>query len=109
MLWESMKRQTGNQTAVYRRGDEVRLVCIVPESPNSDSFGFADGGRLTTTSRVFKIGKADLLGWLPKEGDTLEYAEKVYEVGQTGASDTFYQDIGNHGVMMRIFVMEYRG
>ncbi|MCL2710767.1 MAG: hypothetical protein FWE95_07790 [Planctomycetaceae bacterium] len=108
MLWESQKSATGCQTAVYRRGKESRLVYIVPESPNADSFGFADGGRLTTTSRVFKIQKADLLGWLPQDGDTLDYQEKTYNISKTAASDTFYQDIGNKDIMLRIFVMEYR-
>ena len=115
MNWETLKKATGNQTAVYRRGEETRVVSIVPESPNADSFGFAEGSRLTTTSRVFKIGKTDLLGWLPKDGDTLTYRdprtdhETIYTFRKTPASDTFFQDIGVHGVMMRIFVTEYRG
>ena len=108
MQWETMKQHTDNQTAIYRRGDETRLVSIVPESPNADSFGFTDSGKLTTTTRIFKIAKADLLGWLPKEGDTLTYQDKTYTFRKT-AADSFYQDLGNHGVMMRIFVTEYRG
>jgi len=107
-LWESQKRATGDQTAVYRRGEETRLIRIAPESPNAEAFGFAEGGRLATTVRVFKIEKADLNGWLPQAGDTLDYQEKIYTF-RKGAADSFYQDLGNHNVMMRIFVSEYRG
>jgi hypothetical protein len=107
-LWETAKRMTGNETAVYRRGGETRLIFVVPETPKPDSFAFEDWS-MSTTSRVFKIGKADLGGWLPKDGDTLTYGEKTYTVEKTGTSKTFFQDIGNYEVMMQIFVTEYRG
>ena len=108
MLWESMKRSTGYQTAIYQRGDESRTVSIVPESPNTNAFGFTESGKLTTTTRIFKIAKADLLGWLPKAGDTLTYQDKTYTFSKT-AADSLYQDIGTHGVMIQIFVTDYRG
>jgi hypothetical protein len=108
MLWASLKRSSGNQTAVYRRGPESRLVYVVPETAKADSFGY-DDLTLTTTSRIFKVGKADLAGWLPEHGDTLDYNNTVYTVKNTSnANNTFYQDVGNHGVMIRIIVTEYR-
>ena len=82
------------------------LDYAVPEMATPDSFG--EEYTLTTTSRVFKLGKAELEGWLPQNGDTLEYGGKTYTVKKTGASNTFYQDVGNFGVMIRIFVTEYR-
>ena len=106
MFWDTTKRQHGMRTAIYRRGTESRLVYAVPEMATPDSFG--DEYTLTTTSRVFKLGKAELEGWLPQSGDTLEYGGKTYIVKKTGASNTFYQDVGNFGVMIRIFVTEYR-
>jgi hypothetical protein len=108
MLWKSMRQTSGNQTAIYRRGDEFRLVNVVPETARPDSFGF-EGITLTTTSRIFKVGKADLAGWLPKHGDTLEYDGIVYCVEVTGVANTFYLDVGSHGVMIRILVSEGRG
>ena len=107
MLWATQKQMSGNQTAVYRRGDESRLIYVVPETATPDSFKYEDMS-LTTTSRIFKVGKADLAGWLPKDGDTLTYNGKTYTVLKTGVSKTFYLDIGNYGVMIRIFVTEYR-
>ena len=113
MLWRSLKQHHGNPTAVYRRGSESRLVQIVPEVARPDSFGF-DDQTITTTSRIFKVEKADLNGWLPKHGDTLEYDDgsgsKTYTVQKTSnAAGTFYQDVGNFGILIRIHVMEYRG
>lgn len=32
MLWKTLKQQTGNQTALYWRDDEIRMVRVVPES-----------------------------------------------------------------------------
>jgi hypothetical protein len=107
ILWETFKRSHGYPTAVYRRGTESLLISIVPESPQPDSFDF-EGQPLTSTSRIFKTGKADLNGWLPKAGDTLTYNDKTYIVKKTGASNTFFQDVGNFGVMIRIIVTEYR-
>jgi len=108
MLWETMKRMHGNQTAVYRRGGEEVLIHVVPHKPLPDSFGFGEQ-TLTTTSRVFRIGKADLNGWLPQDGDTLTFEEKTYTVRKTQVSKTMFEDVGSYGVMMLIFVTEYRG
>ena len=112
-LWNTLKQQHGNPTAVYRRGAESRLVSLVPETARPDSFGF-DDQTITTTSRVFKVGKADLDGWLPQHGDTLEYDDgngvKIYTVKKTrNAGNTFFQDVGNYDVMIRIHVTNYRG
>ena len=107
MLWETLKRQSGNQTAIYRRGAETRLVRVVPENPRLESFD-NDGHTRTITNRAFKIQKNDMLGWLPKSGDTLEWNEKNYPVHMFGAN-VFYQDVGNYNVMLQIFVTEYRG
>ena len=107
MIWETVKRMSGNQTAVYRRGEETRLLFVVPETPNPDSFPF-ENQSLATTIRIFKTGKTDLHGWLPKDGDTLTYQDKTYVFKKTGATPSFYQDIGNYGVMIRLFLQEYR-
>ena len=112
MLWSSMKQASGNQVAVYRRGSESRLVCVVPETARSDPFGY-DERVLSTTSRLFKIGRSDLADWFPPEdGDTLEYNDgkgtKIYEVKLTGnAGGTFFQNVGSGMVMVRIHVTEY--
>ena len=108
MWWETAKQRTGNQTAVYQRGELTKQVRIVPEMPRPDSFGF-ENQTLTTTSRIFKVEKADLEDWLPQSGDTLTYNETVYSIEQTGAANTFYQNVGTYGVIIRIIVMEYRG
>jgi len=107
MLWETMKRAHGNQTAVYRRGEEEMLIHVVPHKPQPDSFGFEEQ-TLTTTSRVFRIAKADLAGSLPKDDDTLTFDGKVYAVRKTQVSKTMFEDVGSYGVMMLIFVTEYR-
>ena len=108
MLWSTLKRATGNQTAIYRRGDDSRLVYIVPETARPDSFGY-DDHVLTTRSRIFKIGLSDLDKLFPPQhGDTLEYNEKIYEVKMTSNADgTFYQNVGSGLVMVRIHVTEY--
>ena len=108
MRWHLFKEHNGNQTAIYRRGDESRLIHVIPESRKPDSFGF-EGQPVAITSRTFKVQKSDLLGWLPEHGDILEWNEKIYTVEMTGASPMLYQDIGSYDVVMRIFVTEYRG
>ena len=105
-LWETSKQQTGNQTAVYRRGNESRLISVVPENPKPADFDIEDHS-LNITVRAFKLEKADMLGWLPKSGDTLEWNEKTYTVRKFG-SGVFYQDVGNYNVVLWIFVTEYR-
>ena len=107
MLWRTLKQMHGNLTAVYRRGEESRTVHVVPETARPDSFGIEDQA-FTATSRVFKVEKADLDDWLPKHGDTLEYDGKTYTVKKTSEANTFYQDIGNSKVMIRIIVAEPR-
>ena len=106
MIWHHLKQRSGNQIAIYRRGGETRLVHVVPESGKPTSFAF-EGQPMTTTLRTFKVQKADLLGWLPEHGDTLEWNEKTYHVRMHEASNTFYEDISSYDVVMRIFV-EYR-
>jgi len=101
--WEIQKRVTGNQTALYRRGNETRLIAVVPEKAKPDSFEFEEHAR-TSTIRTFKIQKSDLLGWLPKENDTLEHEGKTYICRKTGTLKTFYQDIGNDNIIIRIYV-----
>ena len=108
ILWEASKRMHGNQTAIYRRGEESRLIAVVPENRKPESFDF-EGQPMSTTLRTFKVQKADLLGWLPEHGDILEWNEKIYTVEMTGASPMLYQDIGSYDVVMRIFVTEYTG
>jgi hypothetical protein len=118
-LWKTLRQATGNQIALYRRGEESRIVCVVPETAQPASFDLYEDENnkitLTTTSRIFKLCKADLGGWLPKHGDTLEYAEnpgeqaKIYKVQMTGGPHTYYLDVGNHGVMIRILVDIERG
>jgi hypothetical protein len=107
MFWKSAWLGNGNLTAVYKRGTEEREVRIVPETAKTDAFEAA-GHTFTTTSRLFKIEKADLQGWLPKHGDTLTCQDKTYIVKKTRESETLFLDVGNHGVVIRIFVSEYR-
>jgi predicted small secreted protein len=90
-------------------------VNIVPETAQPDSFGF-DNSVLTSTSKIFKVGKADLLGWLPQSGDKLELIPKrgqkqgkIYTVQKTGIANTHFSDVGCYDVMIRILVKEYRG
>jgi hypothetical protein len=108
-----MQQSTGNQIANYRRGNESRLVCVVPETAKSDAFGYDERVVLSTLSRYFKIGVADLGDWFPpQDGDTLEYDDgksaKIYEVKRTGNADgAFFQTVGSGTVMVRIHAMEY--
>ena len=107
ILWRTLKHQHGNPTAIYRRGEESRLIFIVPETAKPDSFGF-ENQLLTTRSRGYKTCLADLLGWLPQHGDTLEFDGKTYTVQKTSNdSGTFYQEVGNYNIMIRIHVKEY--
>ena len=110
--WKLLKQSSGNQTGMYRRGEESRLIAVVPESPNPRDFDYEDQA-LNITVRAFKVEKSCLLGWLPKSGDTLEWNEQTYTVRKFGVrkfgSGVFYQDVGNYNVVLRIFVTEYRG
>ncbi|MCL2710280.1 MAG: hypothetical protein FWE95_05315 [Planctomycetaceae bacterium] len=107
-VWEASKHQSGNQTAMYRRGSESRRVNVVPENAKPESFDIEGGHSLAVTIRAFKIEKADMLGWLPQSGDTLEWDTKTYTVRKFG-SGVFYQDVGNYEIVIRIFFTEYRG
>ena len=104
MSWELSRDRTGNQVAIYRRGNESRLIAVIPERPNPASFDF-EGQAMTATIRTFKAQKADLDGWLPEEGDTLEYDEKTYIFRKTSGLKTFYENVGSYDVVMRIFVI----
>ena len=76
-------------------------MCNKPED-----FNYEDQS-LNITVRTFKVEKADMLDWLPESGDTLEWNNEVYTVRKYGTG-TFYQDIGNYNVVIRIFVTDYR-
>ena len=99
-----MKQHTDNQTALYRRGDETRLVRIVPENAQPESFE-VEGHTRNIIMRAFKVEKADMLGWLPQSGDTLEWSDKIYTVRKFGTG-VFHLDVGNSNIVMRIFVTE---
>jgi len=106
LLWENSKQQTGYQTAVYRRGDESRLIRVVPENPKPEDIDMENhSGNITI--RAFKVEKADMLGWLPKHDDTLEWNKKIYTIRRFGPG-VFYRDVGNYNVVLRIYVTEYR-
>jgi len=107
MWWATTKQHTGYQTALYHRGGQTKQIRLIPETARPDSFGF-DDHTITSTSRIFKVEKIDLGDWLPQNGDTLTYNEKTYVVKQTSNANTFYQPVGNHEIMIRIVVMEYR-
>jgi hypothetical protein len=108
-LWNTIHKAAGSPTAVYRvqnseppsepqpEGCEIK---VVPETPQPDGFAFEDF-RLYKTSRVFKVGKLELNGLLPKEGDTLTYNDTVYTVKRT-QSGPCYEEIGNYNVMLRV-------
>ncbi|MDR3232595.1 MAG: hypothetical protein LBT46_02825, partial [Planctomycetaceae bacterium] len=77
IIWNGIKTASGRQTAVYKQGSLEISVHAVPEKPNPDALQFEDH-KLYKTIRVFKIGKSELNGLLPKEGDTLTYNDVIY-------------------------------
>ena len=111
-IWNTIKNVSGNQTAVYKKQNSniETTVFVVPETPQPDGFAFEDF-KLYKTSRVFKVGKLELNGMIPKEGDTLTYiyneAETMYTVKKTQAGPC-YEDIGNYNVMLRLYCSVYR-
>jgi hypothetical protein len=106
LIWSTMKHAHGNQIAIYRQGDESRLLFVVPEAPKPDGFAFEDH-QMYKTIRLFRCGKADLFGLIPKAGDTFIHNNITYTVCKTPGGPC-YQDIGNYNVMVRIAVDIYR-
>ena len=112
MLWNSIRRAAGNQTALYKpkNSDIETTIYVVPETPQPDGFAFEDF-RLYKTSRVFKVGKLELNGIIPKEGDLLTYicngVETNFTVKRT-QSGPCYEDIGSYHVMLRLHCSIYR-
>jgi signal peptidase I len=91
---------------VYRHGETEITVNIVPAQPAPDSLGFEDF-HLYKTIRIFIVGRAELNGVIPKEGDTITYNNTIYTVKKT-PNTPCYENIGNYEVMLRIYTSIYR-
>jgi hypothetical protein len=106
-LWDSIWTAAGKQTAVYHYDNIEATLKVVPNTPQPDGFGFEDF-TLYKTSRLFVVGKAELNGRIPKEGDTLNYNNIVHLIKRTTAGPA-YEDRGNYGVMLNLHVSLLRG
>jgi hypothetical protein len=106
LVWRNLWRSSGHPMAVYRYNDIERSVKIVPTQPTPDSLGFEDF-HLYKTIRIFIVGMEELNGTIPKEGDTITYNNTVYTVKKT-PNTPCYENIGNYGVMLRIYTSIYR-
>jgi hypothetical protein len=106
-VWRNIWVASGKQTAVYRHSEIEKTVNIVPTQPTADSLGFEDF-HLYKTIRIFNVGRAELSGIIPKEGDLIMYDNTVYLVKKTPNTPCF-EHIGNYGVIIRIYTSIYRG
>jgi hypothetical protein len=105
-VWRNLWTSSGKQTAVYRHEEIEMSVNLVPTQPTPDSLAFEDF-HLYKTIRIFIVGRAELNGITPKEGDSITYDNTVYMVKKTPNTPCF-ENIGNYGMIIRIYTSIYR-